>query len=171
MLGARVGRSSSNAAPQELGAILWTRPTSNSGGLKVAGVRSTIAHEVDDDLTEVTCKPFGLGLIQRTGRTGRIQTGSPKCFVSDEIADPGDSRLIEKTRLQSNLADCHSVAKLTGGDREDVGPKSILIGVELNTAQPSRVTNPKISSVREVQYEAIPGWIVLLTRVFEVPNG
>ena len=83
--------------------------------------------------------------------------GAPQRFVDEQIAEPGDARLVHEHRLDRRACAASSAwSSCASGERERVGTETRLVGIELDRAEPARVAQHERAAVGEVHAEAMP---------------
>ena len=95
----------------------------------------------------------GLGGVERGGGPVRVEAGPPEELVDEEVAEPGDAVLVEQDGLERAAAPRQELPQLGGGDGERVDAEPVLVGVELDRAEPSGVA-------RRVREPPSPKWTV-----------
>ena len=146
---ARERRASTDLTPVELGATNGAPSTPHPLVLEPSGVRSAVAHEVCQHSTQRSQQTTRFSIVERScGATG-VDLGPPHRLVSDEVADPGDTALVEQASLQGNLADEHPITQLLRLDLEGIDAERRLVGIQRHAAETTRVSQPEVATVGE----------------------
>ena len=129
MLWARIGGAATDRAPEHLGAVPRAVPAGLPGRHVVAGVRAAAPLE----RRAGWWRSRGRGLrtsssLERVGRSGGVDAGAEEHLVDEQVAEPGDARLVHEHRLDRRAAragePARSVARL---DRERVDAEPVLV--------------------------------------------
>ena len=97
--------------------------------------------------------------------TGRIDAGPPEGLVAQQVAEAGDARLVHDHRLHRRPAPGGDGAQLRQGEVEGVGTETVLVGIELDRAEPARIADEHRATVGERHPEAVPRGIGLVAGV------
>ena len=77
--------------------------------------------------------------VEGVGGPGGVQSGTPQRLVDEQVAEPRHPRLVHQHRLERRPAAGQHRVKLALAEREGVRAEPVLVGVELDRAQPARV--------------------------------
>ena len=101
------------------------------------------------------------------GPARRIDTRAPQCFVDEEVAQPGDARLVHEDGLDRRGPCTEGAVQLLETERERVGAEARLVGFDLDRAEPSRVAQEEVAAVGKVHAKAMPRSDSAVARVDE----
>ena len=118
-------------------------------------MRSAPLAQLRERRPQVTVEAAQLVRGQRPGRAGRVEAGPPQHLVGDEVADAGQPGLVHETGLQGRLAGGEEGGEVARREAHRVGAEAVLVGVELDRAQPPRVPHAEVAPI-EAQDEAVP---------------
>ena len=96
---------------------------------------------------QVAVQPPLLGRVERSGRPGRVEAGSPQDLVGQQVADAGDAGLVEQSGLQRRPAGVERVAQLPEGQVHGVEPEAGLVRVQLHPAESSGVADDQLATL------------------------
>jgi hypothetical protein len=130
-------------------------------------VRTTAHHEVIERPTQVAVETTQLSGRQAAGGPSGVETGPPQDLVGQKVPDAGDPSLVEQTRLQRLTAVGQCPPELGGGHDQRIDAENALVGVQLDTTEPPRITQPEITEIVEPQREAVPMLLVPVAGVLE----
>ena len=156
-----VGRSPAHDGTSELGPVAGASSTGPALLHELAHVRPTPATEPAQSRANglVQHPQFG---VAEWGATLGIQAGPPQHLVGQEVADAGQSCLIQQPGLERGRAagprrrPGQSLPELGQGDGERIGPESALVGRQLQRAEAAGIVHPEMPPVGEADARPYP---------------
>ncbi len=95
------------------------------------------------------CEAPGLGVVEGVGGTHGVDAGPPQHLVAEQVAEPGDARLVHEHGLDRRSAPGDDRPQLGQRQVERVGTEAVFVGIELHRAQPARVAQVEAAAVGE----------------------
>ena len=90
-------------------------------------------------------------------RPRRVDAGAPQRLVDEQVAEPGDARLVHEHRLDRRACARRARGRARASvSVERVGTEPRLVGIELDRAEPARVAEHERAAVGEAHAEAVP---------------
>jgi hypothetical protein len=105
--------------------------------------------------------------IEGVGGAGRIETDAPQDLVDEEVPETGDTRLIHEDGLQGRTRGCHHAAQLGEGELHGVHPETVLVRIELDRTEATRVAQRQSPAVDEAHRETMPLGDIAVARIPE----
>lgn len=134
-------------------------------------MRASPLHQIVEGDPQVAVQATEVGRGKGPGATDRRELRPPQHLVGDQVADPGDARLVEQPGLQRRGTAIEGPAKLGRRERQRIGPQSRLVGIEFDATEEPGVVDDQGPTVGEAHHASIPGPIVAGTGVDEPVDG
>ena len=107
-------------------------------------------------LRSARCSTATSSSRERVDAAARVEAGLPQRLVGEQVADPGEHRLVEQPRLERRRATGQPLAELGDADLPGVRPERVEVGVEHGACQPALVEEPQDGAALEGDGEAVP---------------
>src|SRR5450759_1046182 len=162
-----VGGATTDGVPAQRRAIARTEAAGVAGRHEIAGVGAASSPQDPEGGADRPGEASLFGSVEGRGGSGGVDPGPPEDLVDEEVAEPGDSSLVHQGGLDRGSTVPDRGSQLGRVDGEGVDAEAVLVGIELDRAEPARVAEDESASVAELDGEAVPGRVLPVAGVEE----
>ena len=122
---------------------------------EVASVGTAPGRHLEKRGPQMAVEAPDLGRRERARRPSGRQSGPPQDLVGDQVTDTSDASLVHEPGFEGRPAPGQGAGQLAERDTGRVVTQSRFRRVQLDSAQPTRVTNAQMAPVREGDPETV----------------
>src|SRR5262249_15027606 len=165
------GGAAGDRAPFERRSVLRAHATGDALCHVVARVRAAALERQLHGTADGAMHAAALVAVEITRRTGRIDPSPPEDFLDEQVAEPRDTGLGHQHGPHPRPATGQYPVELGLRHLERVGTQAVLVGIELDRTEATRVAHGEPPAVGEPHREAVPLRVLEVAAVYEWVAG